>query len=287
MGQNYIKTILDNEIEITEKIDGSSFSFGKVGGVIYCRSKRAILYGNASDQMFGKAIDYVHSIQDRLQEGIIYHAEYLQKPKHNAIKYERVPKNHLALYGVKDHHTGSFVSNYGDLSYIANNLGIDVAPLIYYGRLSMLCTIKSLIERKSYLGDVNIEGVVVKNYQQSMHIGDVFFPIMCGKFVSEEFKEQASDWKKEHTNVGQWEAYKLSYRTEARWDKAIQHLRDDGLLQVAPQDIGPLIKEVQRDIADECKEDIKEFLWNHFGKEILRISTHGLPEYYKEKLLEG
>jgi hypothetical protein len=120
-----------------------------------------------------------------------------------------------------------------------------------------------------------------------MNIGDLVFPIMCGKYVSEEYKERAGDWKKDHTNIGQWEGYKMSYCTQARWLKAIQHLRDDGLLRGAPQDIGPLIKEVQRDITEEHEEEIKNFLWKHFGKEVLRVASHGLPEFYKNYLMEG
>ncbi len=35
----------------------------------------------------------------------------------------------------------------------------------------------------------------------------------------------------------------------------------------------------------QTKENIKTFLWNEFGKEVLRTSVHGLPEYYKMFLL--
>ena len=31
-------------------------------------------------------------------------------------------------------------------------------------------------------------------------------------------------WSKENTAGGKWEVFKQGYRTEARWDKSIQHL---------------------------------------------------------------
>lgn len=287
LGQIYIKYILQDYIEITEKIDGSAFSFAKLGGQVHMRSKRAVIHKNMADQMFDKAHDYVLSVQDRLVDEKIYYVEYLRKPKHNTIAYERIPMNGMALYGVSDHASGAFVSEYADLAEYAVNIGIDVVPLLYLGKLATVESLKGLLDRKSVYGNVDIEGIVIKNYERSMEIAEKFFPIMCGKFVSEKYKEVSGDWKRDHTNVGRWEGYKKAFRTEARWIKAIHHLRDDGSLDNAPSDIGNLIKEVQRDITDEHKSEIQEFLWNHFGKEVLRISTAGLPEFYKTYLMEG
>ena len=39
-------------------------------------------------------------------------------------------------------------------------------------------------------------------------------------------------------------------------------------------------------IEEEEKETIKEFMWTEFGKELLRKSVHGLPEFYKLHLLK-
>jgi len=287
LGQIYIKNILSDPIEITEKLDGSAFSFGRVKGVVYCRSKSSVLYENSGNEMFDKATTYVRHIQERLPEGIIFHAEYLRKPKHNALKYDRIPTNNLSLFGVEHLSSRDFIKDYQELQSWADLIETDVVPLLYLGKLATTIPIKDFLDRESYLGGVKIEGVVVKNYYQQMNVGDVFFPIVCGKYVSEAFKEQLHKTRDDENKVGPWESYKLSYRTEARWNKAIQHLREAGLLEIGPRDIGPLIKEIQRDIIEECQEDIKEFLWKNFHQEILRVSTRGFPEYYKEKLLEG
>jgi len=97
IGTDYIRDIFCEEVEVTEKIDGSQFAFGRVNGELYLRSKGAQLYTENPEKMFAEAIAYVGQIQDRLPEGMIFYAEYLKKPKHNTLKYERVPKNHLML----------------------------------------------------------------------------------------------------------------------------------------------------------------------------------------------
>ncbi len=104
---------------------------------------------------------------------------------------------------------------------------------------------------------------------------------------SKNFKEVAKDiWVKEYTKGGHWLAFLESFKTEARWLKAIQHLRDGGVLENSPRDIGNLIKSIQQDIADEEKENIKNFLWNENKGDIFRYATKGFPEFYKSKLLE-
>ena len=39
IGQDYIKDIFDGEVEVTEKIDGSQFVFGKLAGELYFEVK--------------------------------------------------------------------------------------------------------------------------------------------------------------------------------------------------------------------------------------------------------
>jgi len=39
LGTDYISDIFKEEVEITEKIDGSQISFGKIEGELYMRSK--------------------------------------------------------------------------------------------------------------------------------------------------------------------------------------------------------------------------------------------------------
>ena len=107
--------------------------------------------------------------------------------------------------------------------------------------------------------------------------------------VSEEFKEVMNkDWKSRAITKGNLiDQLVEMYRSEARWQKAVQHLAERGELQNAPQDIGPLMKEVSLDFWDECEEEVKDRCLKFVRKELQRGVTKGLPEWYKEKLSEN
>lgn len=286
IGQSCISDIFKSEVEITEKIDGSQFNFGKVDGELYLRSKNVQIYPENPDNMFRKAVDYVLSIEDKIENNTVYYSEYLMKPNHGALKYERTPLNKLILFGVSNN-IDQFNNSYESIKKQSNEIGIECVPLLFRGVIENPQALLKMLEIKSVLGNVSIEGIVIKNYSQPFLIGNVLIPIMMGKYVSEKYKEvQKTGWKKYRTHKGKFELLKESFRTEARWNKAIQHLRDSGELENAPRDIGKLIKEIQNDITEEEKENIKEFLWNEYSKEILGYAIKGFPEFYKEYLLK-
>jgi len=284
IGQDYIKDIFNDEVEITEKIDGSQFVFGKIEGELYLRSKGQQIYPETVDKMFKIAVDHVLSIENLLEDGKIYYCEYLSKPKHNTLVYERVPKNNLILFGVCDK-SDKFVSRHIELAEYAEKLDIECMPLLYHGKVYKFEEFDEILKSISILGNSEIEGVVVKNYNRPFLLGGQPIPLMSGKYVSEKFKEvHRISWGRDSTTKGKFETFKEAFKTEARWDKAIQHLRDSGNLENSPRDIGKLIKEIQNDITEEEKETIKEFLWKEYGSAILRYSVSGFPEFYKKKL---
>jgi len=202
------------------------------------------------------------------------------------LKYDRIPTGHIALFGM-DAADPYWEYSYEKLSTCAFNFGMDVVPRIYQGAINNANDLKDMLDRESFLGGTKIEGIVVKNWNKSFLIGGQYFFVMSGKYVSEKFKEVHQNWSKSHTSKGKWQDFIDSFRTEARWEKAIQHLRERGELLGEPKDIGPLMKEINQDIIDEEKEYILEQLWKFFSKDILRTANRGFPEWYKQKLLEG
>src|SRR5437899_3064493 len=97
LGHRYVTDLLLDDVIVQEKIDGSQFSFGKYTDLegkdwMRMRSKGAEINVLAPEKMFIKAVDYVYSIFDSLTPGWTYRGEYLAKPKHNALAYDRVPK---------------------------------------------------------------------------------------------------------------------------------------------------------------------------------------------------
>jgi len=286
LGHRIIKNIFNGPVEITEKIDGSQFSFGWIEDRLFCKSKNSDLVLERPEAQFRPAVEHVIKIQDKLHKDWIYFGETLKSPKHNVIKYDRVPTNHIALFGICDIQTGTYM-NWSQMLIEADRLDIDVVSCLFEGKTTLEDALK-LIDRISLLGGSNIEGIVVKNYTKDVMIGDVVFPIMCGKLVHELFKEKHS-----HLAYGNaakknsWEAYCEIFKHENRWRKAIRHLADDGKLLGDPKDIGSLVREIQNDIVDEERDEILEFMWKHFSPHLLRKSIQGFPEWYKEQITSG
>lgn len=284
IGTDYIRNIFQGEVEITEKVDGSQWVFGRIGGELHMRSKGKVQHDGAVDKMFLPAAEYVKGLD--LPDNTVFYCEYLRQPKHNTLTYKSVPKNNLMLFGVCDE-AERFVSLHELLVAHAEELGVDVAPLLYRGEIGTAGDLKEMLQRESYLGGPQIEGVVAKNYSRPFLLNGQPIALMAGKFVSEKFKEtNQRGWAEAHAGKGRWQTFCESFKTEARWHKAIQHLRENGQLTNSPKDIGPLLKEIQNDITEEEGVAIKDALWKQFGREVIKEATKGFPEWYKEQLVD-
>jgi hypothetical protein len=281
LGHRALADLFLDPVIVEEKIDGSQFSFGRFNGELKCRSKGCVLNVIAPEKMFQRAVDVAGALD--LVDGWTYRAEYLLKPKHNALAYDRIPASNLIVFDVNTGHE-SYMA-YADKEKEALRLGLDVVPLIYEGRIDDVVTFRDLIDRQSCLGGQKVEGVVVKNYARF----GLDKKVLLGKFVSEAFKEvHGSSWREANpTKSDIVDQLIQRYKTPARWAKAVQHLSEAGKLDQSPRDIGLLMKEVWPDIEKECADDIRDYLYAHFADKIRRGVTAGLPEWYKQKLLES
>ena len=97
VGHGMIRHLFLDDVTVEEKIDGSQFSMGVFGPdrELRCRSKGAQLNLYAPEKMFIQAIETAKRLAPLLTEGYTYRCEYLQKPKHNALAYDRIPKDSL------------------------------------------------------------------------------------------------------------------------------------------------------------------------------------------------
>lgn len=286
IGTPQTERLFNGVVEITEKIDGSQFNFGKAedGTPVY-RSKGAQQTPGTPDKLFAPVMAWAESIIHKIPDGTMLHGETLRGPHHSTLTYGRAPKNHFMLYGVS---VGTkFISDFSVLVNWAIELDCETVPLWGHYELDGLSPerIEEFLSRESSLGGTEPEGFVVKNYAESYLIGGQFIPLLMGKYVTEAFKEtHKTSWVTEGDHI---EALKKSYRTEARWRKTVQHLRERGELKRAPQDIGPLMKELAEDFLTECEEDVKAKLWNHYKKDFVRTVGGGFPEWYKLQLATG
>lgn len=283
LGHKAVETLFMGPVLVEEKVDGSQFSFGVFDGELKCRSRGQQLVVDAPETMFARGVETAIALKDALHPEWCYRGEYLNSPKHNTLRYGRHPERHVILFdiGTGD---GSWLS-YNEKKAEAERIGLEVVPVMHEGMVESANDVRGFLERDSCLGGCKIEGVVIKNYAQ-------FGPdkkTLMGKFVSEAFKEiHGGEWRKNNPVAGDViQNLILSFKTEARWKKAVQHLREAGQLQNDPRDIGLLLKELGKDLHADVEEDVKQALFKWAWPKIQRGAIAGFPEWYKQQLLDS
>lgn len=280
LGHKAIEGIFSSSVIVEEKIDGSQFSFGVLDDELQCRSHGKQMLLDAPEKMFTKAVAVIREIAPALHPGWIYRGEYLEKPTHNTLSYDRVPAKNIIGFDIVTG-TETYLT-YAEKKAEFDRIGLETVPLLFEGIVTGMDMFNSFLDRVSILGASKIEGVVVKNY----NLFTVEKKVAIGKYVSEKFKEvHAEEWRKTNpTKQDIIDALISEYKSPARWQKSIQHMREEGRLTESLVDIGTLMKEVPEDILKECKEEIMEKLFTHFWQNIRRGVTAGLAEYYKQEL---
>lgn len=269
-----------------EKVDGSQFSMRvDVNGRLSCRSKGQEIdpYGSYQ-KMFGEAVETAISLKDKLTPGFTYRCEYLQKPKHNALAYDRVPKQHLMVFDI-EREDRTYLQPV-EIEVESDRLGLEAVQLISIEPLETVAQVEKMLGTVSSLGGQKVEGVVIKPLIFTMHPEDKDKRIAL-KLVSPEFKEVHGHKTKDPNVTDPVLAMALEYNTPTRWNKALQHLKEDGHLNSDMTDIGKAIKEIQRDILEECLPEIKDRLFEIHRKAILNRVVYGFAEWYKAQLIQN
>lgn len=280
LGNKYIEGLLALPLNVEEKVDGSQFSVRKENGALLYRSHGKQMYAESPEKMFQLVIDNVRGLD--FHEGWTYRGEYLQTPHHNTLSYARVPALNWVIFDI-DKGDQDYME-YEEKRIEAERLGVEVAPLLYRGIVT-----KELLEgflgHESFLGNTTIEGVVMKNYS---FFNTKDHKVTMAKFVSEKFKEDhRASWGAANPHTGDFiENIIALLKTDARWQKAIQHLNENGTLLHDPKDIGPLLKELGIDLLKDEEAFIREELFKYAWPKIQRGVTAGFAEWYKNKLVD-
>lgn len=269
---------LDNFIDVdlskatvTEKVDGSQITWMLSEDGLEIASKNCTIYtdqtGFTGDKLFTKAVEIIVQMRSKLQLNTQYYAEYLKTPKHVSIQYDNTPKNNLMLFAVKE---DCIWQGHIEVCAHARHLGIDEPQLV------------STYKNDSYLGGTR-EGLVYSI------ISDDCTSITKYKKVSDQFLEVKKELKERKkamrgSKVDSWSEFKERFRTEARWNKAIQHLREANKLTETNKDIGQLHKEVMQDIISEELDNINQYLYKNYTKDLLKHAVEGLAEFYSNYL---
>ncbi len=283
LGHPNISMIFAEPVVIEEKVDGSQFSFGEIDGILRARSKNVEINLDDAPDLFAPAVETVRRLhsEGKLIPDWTYRGEAIRSRKHNSLTYKTVPPGNVVLFDIATGHEAYL--GYDEKANVAVRMGLWLAPKLFEGVVSSVADLNALMDRESFLGGAKIEGLVVKNNARFGYDGKPLF----GKRVSSAFKEiNNANWREMKVTSGDIiDKLAARYATEQRWQKAVQHLRDAGTLQHAPQDIGPLMKEVNLDVLAECKEEIKEIVFKWAWEKLSRRLTHGLPMWWKAQLM--
>ena len=284
LGHRAVADLLKQPVYVQEKVDGSQISFGVINGELVMRSKGAPITIEAPQKMFEAAVKTCLELKPLLTEGWTYRGEYLAKPKHNALSYDRIPRKHIILFDVNT--AQETYLSYEQAMVEAADLGLEIVPLLFTGFVREIETFRGFLATDSVLGGQKIEGVVIKPVDYNVWGPDK--KCLMGKFVSEAFKEvHGGEWREENpTTKDILSQIVTKYATHARWQKAVIHLREKGIIQDAPQDIPALISEVVRDTQLDSILDIQEDLMTYAWPHIQRGLTRGLAEWYKNELIK-
>lgn len=267
-------------VVIQEKVDGSQISFGKKDGVLWMKSKNRMIDVNAPDGMFMAAVECIKEIN--LPENHVFRGEYLNRPKHNVLEYQRIPHNTVIIYDIEVGDGTNDYMIYEDVQDLAEIYGFETVPTLWIGSYDDVNQdlINRLLESNAYLGKTLIEGIVIKCYGMydcNDHV------LMC-KFVRPEFKEM-NGGKADKPRAAIVDKIGSMLNNTARWTKSVQHLKDDGVLVGDACDIGLLMKELNKDF-EEHRDEIKALLYAEYRKKILRVANAGFAEWYKQRLTE-
>jgi hypothetical protein len=288
LGHRVARNIFDGPVVVQEKVDGSQFSFANVGGKLQCRSKNnAVGTGGNPEGMFAKAVATAQAIFDTgmLHEDMVVRTEVLDKPKHNVLAYARVPVGNLILYDVERHQRAGDYLRPEELQAMAKQWGLEVVTLFAVKEFTLESFKEKITEwfaTDSILGGTKIEGVVVKNYALRDQDDDV----LMAKFVSEGFKERMDPEYVGKPQGTVTEQIVAGFGKEAIWQKAVQHLRDEGKLKGDPKDIGPLIAEIKNDFHAENYAEVSEKIIKAYYAEVVNGIITGFPQWYKTKMME-
>ena len=285
VGKREVAGILNYPVVVQEKIDGSQFSFTVAGTPgnddfeLHCKSRSQPINIAEPPKLFAPAVTWcIENVHD-LTPGLIYRAEAMCAPRHNKLAYGRAPKAGFVLFDVERGENDYFGPQ--ELAEEADRLGCEVVPYQVFDQGTFTqADAEKWLNTDSMLGDVKIEGFVIKAYG----VVDQWGQTLMAKHVSDAFKEIMGTKKNTKQSPVEWMIER--YRGHARWNKVVQHLSESEQLDHSMKDVGPLLKELATDLLNEEQDAIKQLLFDHYWKDIQRGVSFGFAEWYKGQLLE-
>lgn len=283
LGRDETVDVLKGTCDIYEKVDGSQFkwSVDEIGELkVYTKSTQLVSPWHNVNRLFKTSVYHLLGIKDNCHRDLLYFGEAISKPKHNKIKYDRVPQGNTVLWAAWDTMLGCWLTH-DRLQEEAKLLEIDCIPLLGVVKEGMdTKQLDEFLDTESFLGGAKIEGIVIKNYSNFFNGTANLDSVVQAKYVSEKFREMA----KFGNPVQHDQNYGLDFDTEIAWQKAYMRMCEGGLAEGNDKDIGKVIRELHRDIDEEYKPIILKYLWKIHSKNVKSRMTRGLADWMKAKM---
>ena len=280
---------LTNRIIIQEKVDGSQFT-------VYKDRNNQLHYYNKNKERDGKGKPFLNAFlsiqgkEDMFEVGYFYHGEAMTSRLTNTNEYERVPNCFWIIYEiVREDNT---VLSPEEMEIALKDTPFETVKIFYDNKHEeptdltvVVDKIMKDIENKrlvSGLGGIP-EGCVVKviNVLKKDKYSTTRY-----KYVREEFQEANHTKKKRLPQVSDQDFIQelgSIYNTDARFQKAIQHLQERNCWKDnIEKNIPGLVDELDRDLIKEELDEIKNLLFIRFWPEISKASRAGLQDFLKK-----
>lgn len=282
---------------IEEKIDGSQLS------VFLDENEHKLKFYNKNTEVcptnyaFSKAISMLsqNKIINSLNPDYIYHGESVRQNRHNVIRYETTPKYYFIVYDIFKISDKSYLSR-EDKEEECKRLSFACVPVLYFNDIAEInpydkChELIQMIEKEelhSCLGGP-IEGVVLKHHAYVSKGKKIATKLKC---VTDTFKERhkTKQCSNDYSADEYLEKLGKSFNTEARFQKAYQHLREKNKLtdELKQSDTDKIIEELNDDFDKEYKDELTLLLWTEFSPIIKKYSCQGIGNWIKKKIDES
>ena len=277
--------LLGKKVIVEEKIDGSQFSFGVMqDGKLHFRSKGRQIQRDDVDGLFEPIVWALIAIEHHLPVGLIFRAEAVTRKRHNVLTYERVPERCCVVYDIQNE-SGQWMLP-GRKVDICLQLGLECVGFEVLDKLVAYDFLADRMNQPSMLGGPR-EGIVIKPYDYLPLDPYTQMPVMA-KMVRNEFREKHGVAGNPNGRKGPSqiiERLTTEFATEARWQKAVQHLRDRGELKEGMHAVPDIMREIVVDLEKEEELYIRDQLWKWAWPQLKRLCGKGAPEWYKSQLI--
>jgi hypothetical protein len=282
---------------VQEKVDGSQLSFrrdAKDDDVLFFNKGKLLTPQNA--KFFSKSVQAILALKSNLNPDFIYHGEAVTRPKHNVLAYQKAPKHFWICFDIYDTQKERWLHPDEGLTEECERIGVECVPVVYRNQDSAVnpktkCKeLLQLIEKgelTSCLGN-KMEGLVLKHPRFiNVHKGGKITASKF-KFVTEEFQE--SHKPNPGKSAQNAEEIGQMYNTGPRFAKAVQHLKETGMWKENLPGARPgsepimanyplLLKELDSDLEQECREEILKVLEKLFMPRIKEAARRDLKEW--------